>query len=530
MQLFKEAIKGNPQALTQLFDSLQQDVTYAKWPGELEVGGTVYDMLLSFLHEACSIDYPAINNGLKIFNRIPVARKAFDTLSSIQLQWILNNIDIESGSSAVNAVDLLLATPKTFAITLPIVLRFNSLNYTIIEYKGDIRIGGNYRKDKSNFGMSMKINMTKNYASGDGFYATLGGTRASRFSDLDLNSYVREYKKVQHTPFKSLFKFGKDQPQFRAQSTSLKPTLLSSIALLVSNGKLIGNNAGFKGDLKKSENWFRDNVSYTKVELEGLVVYDGKMDTCPNRSSLLSIIKDEVDSIPAGDSFLSAEYDIQVFLYDSNDNLCYKQLGVVGFKKIKNDYCATILDEKELKQVFKPAFIDLNRLERDTELIDKTRLLFEDDIYRHVSVPFKDKSWFNNTVKAFIASTADILLKNKKLSSGFKVVCYLDTDIKNVLAMKDLNESPSWQSFLDEVSDYDFSLDTTEEYVFDLLLKVLHIDSNATEEVIRYRGTLSVEMESESKVNLEIRLKADKQHYANNRVKGINRFSDLEYK
>ena len=167
MHLKKEAIKGDSQAVQQLIDSLAEEVSFSQWPGEVELGGSIQSLLEGFLNDAFSIDYPEINNSLKVFNRVSTARRLLDTLSSIEPVWLVNNTQIDKSNSWSERIDKHLSVPKTFSDTLPVTLRLNSLDYTIVEYNGTLRVGGNYRKDKENFGISMKLDMVLKYANAE---------------------------------------------------------------------------------------------------------------------------------------------------------------------------------------------------------------------------------------------------------------------------------------------------------------------------------------------------------------------------
>jgi hypothetical protein len=533
MRVKKEAIVGDKEAVQELIDSLAEKVSFSQWPGEIELGGDIQPMLEGFLNEAFSMDYPEINNSLKLFTRVSTARRVFDTLSSIEPVWLVNNTQIDKSNSWADRVNKSLSVPKTFAEVLPVTLRFNSFNYTLIEYNGSIRIGGNYRKDKENFGISMKLDMELKYASAEDYYVKLDPHNTNRFQDLDFDSRKLEYTKVQHTPFKSLFKLGKDLPLFRKSSTSIKPSNLSSLAILAYNGNIEGSLTGIQGDEKKTDRFFSENKYYTKIEIEGLPFWNGKTGSSIEQPRLMSTLINEVLAIPKADLLNRVACDIQVFTFDQEDNIVYKQLGTLGLRLVGNDICGTIIEEKQLVKVNKPASIDFERLERDNIKIKDIQSKFEDYINRSTSITYKpDTKDFDLSVLSFIKELPNVLLTEEE-QSNFVFRCYLDKDPVDILTANSLDQVKSWKEFKSEISWYDYSSSTTEEFVFDLNLEVIIPSSKKEEVIIKYNGTLAIEFESPIKTNLTVSLKAEKLRTTVDRdyipKSPVNRFADLDY-
>ena len=533
MRVKKEAIKGNKEAVQELIDSLAESVSFSKWPGELNLGDNIQPMIEDFLNEAFSIDYPDITNSLKLFTRVSTARKIFDTLSSIEPVWLINNTQIDKSNSWADRVNRSLSVPRTFADILPVTLRLNSLNYTLIEYNGSLRVGGNYRKEKENFGISLKMEMKLKYANAEDYYVKLDPHTTNRFQDLDLDSRKIEYTKIQHTPFKSLFKLGKDIPLFRKSSTSIKPSNLSSIVILSNNGDIEGSLTGIQGDEKKTELFFKSNKYYTNIEIEGMLFWNGKTGTIKEQPRLMKTIIEEVQSIPNGDKFNKVECGIQVFVLDQNDSIVYKQLGILGLSIIKNDICGTIVEEKPMIKVHKTFTIDLERLERDNIKIKDIQSKFEDYINRSTSITYKpDTKDFDLSVLSFIKELPDVLLTEED-QSNFDFRCYLDKDSVDILTVGSLDQVKSWKEFKSEISLYEYSSPTTEEFIFDLNLEVLLFSSKKEEVIIKYNGTLAIELESPIKTNLTESLKAEKLRTTVDRSyipkSPVNRFADLDY-
>lgn len=533
MRIKKEAIIGNKEAIQDLIDSLAEEVSYGpKYPGDIKLNGSIEDLIRDFLHTCFSIDYPTINNGLKLFNRVTTARRILDNLPSLSVVWLVNNINIEKTSSWVDRIDANFKKPKQFADNLPVTLRIDSFNYTIIEYNGSLRVGGTWRKEKEAFGTSLTIEMKQKFADANDYYVKLDPHTNDRFQDLDLDSRKLEYTKIQHTPFKSLFCFGKDLPLFRKNATSIKPSDLASLALVVYNGTVEGNLSGLKGDKKKTELFFSDNKYYTNIEIEGLQVWNGKTGESKEQARLLRTLIDEVSALHKADAFNSVACDIQVFVLDQDDNVIYKQLATLAIREIKNDFCGTISEEKSLVQVSKPASLDLERLERDNTIIKNIQSKFDDFINRSSSITYTpDTEDFDISVLSFLKELKDYILP-EELQKDFIMRCYLDKEKEDLFDLQSLDQLKVWKEFKADTQWYDYKSLTTEEFVFDIDLDVFMKTMRKEEKILTYSGSFSIELESKIKTNLSVNMKAKKLNTSIDKEyipkKAIDRFSDLE--
>ena len=528
MHLKKEAIKGDSQAVQQLIDSLAEEVSFSQWPGEVELGGSIQSLLEGFLNDAFSIDYPEINNSLKVFNRVSTARRLLDTLSSIEPVWLVNNTQIDKSNSWSERIDKHLSVPKTFSDTLPVTLRLNSLDYTIVEYNGTLRVGGNYRKDKENFGISMKLDMVLKYANAEDFYVKLDPHTTDRFQNLDLDSRKLEYSRIKHTPFTSLYKFGRDLPLFRKTSTEIKLSNLATLAILSHNGNIEGSLDSIKGEPKKTASYFKDNSLYTVVEIEGLKVWDGKVGDIKSQPRLLQTLIEEVSTIPDFDSFTSVQCDIQVFVYDSSDQMLYKQLATLKLNKVKLDFCGTIINEGEVIKKEAPSSIDLERLAVDNTKIKDIQDKFEDRITRSITVTYDPSTKdFDLSVLGFLKELPQVSTEDSK---DFVYHCYLDKDATDILSSQSLDLIKGWKEFKSEIDWYDYA--DKDDFIFYLDMSVSIPTRNKEDEILKYTGTLAIEPESKIKTNLTVSLKAMKLNSTRDRdykpKSPVNRYADLD--
>lgn len=534
-----EAIKGDAKILQPMIDALKDPVKNIKEPGAQPVNSDISDVVINFLNDCCSYDGEEFKNDMGVFGRSTTGRRLFDSLPSLEIVWYLNNegLDKNGWRTLINA-NLAQPKPKAFSIEMPAMMRFVVKGYTIVEYKGVFKVSGSPRPtDKTMYGLTFKIAMSLKYAQAEDFWTKLNPPTDDYFSGLDMDdedSYKKEYTKVSHVPFTSLFKDGVDVILFRSVNKSFRPSTLSSLVFIANGKELLDSGVGIHGDSKKTDTWFKQTHSYTVVEVEGMVVYDGKKDVCPERPRLLNLIKDEVDSLPLADSYLSAEYDIQVFVYDEDGDLSYKQLATLKMVKNKNDYCGTIINERPLIPVSKPKKMDFERLERDNTILKEIQNEFVDSFTtkESISVDVKDP-YFSDHILSFIRSTKDSLLEDPSLNRDFIISGSLDDTRYDLFNIKSLKEIPVWNDFLDELEKYDYTSTITEEFVFDLTYRLMLRTLKGKEEILRYVGTLSMELESPVKTIVRISMKSQKtkteipRDYLPKPL--INRYSDLDF-
>lgn len=527
MRIRKESIKGDSASVQNLIEALAENISFAQWPGEIELGGTVEEMLKGFLNTACSIDYPDFNNSLKIFNRISTVRRLFDSLSSIELSWLVNNTLIDKSDSWAVRVNEQLAKPKTFAEVLPITLRFNALKYTIIEYNGSIRIGGNYRKEKQNFGISMKLEMKLKYANAEDFHTELDPHTTNRYQDLDLDSRKLEYTRIKHTPFTSLYCLGKELPLFSKTSSFIKPNRLATLALVAEIGDLLTPPDSIKGSSKQTTQYFTENKLYTVVEIEGMKVWDGKKGIPVEQPKLLGTLMDEATAIPMADSFAYVECDIQVFVYNSEDKMLFKQLAKLNIAKIKNDFCGTVVDEKSIVKKEEPSKIELERIERDNIKLKEIQDLFDSSIHRSTDISTRTQD-VDIQVMSFLKEIPHVAVPEENYKD-FDFLMSLDGEDLYLDNMDSLSKLHSWGEFKKDLSDYDYS--SKDEFVFDLTLSA-SIEGNKKDAVLDYKGTLNIVPINKSKLSLSVSLAANKLASSASRdyfkKSPVNRFATLD--
>jgi hypothetical protein len=530
-----EAIKGDAAVLQPMIDALNENPSRVKEPGAQPRNSDISNVVINFLNECCSFDGVEFQNAMGIFGRSTTGRKFFDSLSSLDIVWYLNNETLDNtGWRDIINVNLTQPKPRYFEVTLPVMLRFNVKGYTIVEYQGIFKVSGSPKQpEKTMYGLTFRINMNLKYAQAQDFWTKLNPPADDYFSGLDMDSYTREYTKITHVPFTSLFKDGKEVDLFRRVNNSFKSGTLASLVLLANGKELINGDKGVHGEGKKTEIWFNETHSYTVVEVEGFVIYDGKQDICPDRPRLLTLIKEEVDSLPEADLYLSAEYDIQVFVYDQDNDLSYKQMATLKMTKIKNTYCGTIIKEQPLIPVSKPRMLDLNRLERDNDIVKDIQKDFVDNLELKDTLVIDTKDpYFSDHILSFIRSARASILEDPETARDFILSGYLDGTRYDLFHIKSLKDIPVWNDFLDDLEKYDYSKSTTEEFVFDLNFSVMLKTLKGKEEVLQYVGTLSLELETPIKTKLHISTKAKKTKTTIQRdylPKGtINRYSDLD--
>ena len=533
-----EAIKGDAQSLQPMIDALKENPSRIKEPGAQPINSDISDVVINFLNECCSFDGIEFQNAMGVFGRSTTGRRLFDSLSSLDIVWYLNNEPL-SNKGWREMINTKLAQPKPryFEVEMPAMLRFNVKGYTIVEYTGTFKVSGSPRQpDKTIYGLTFRINMTLKYAQAEDFWTKLNPPSDDYYSGLDMDDeqYTKEYSKVTHVPFTSLFKDGKDVDLFRSVNKSFKADTLASLVLLANGKSLINGDKGVRGEGKKTDIWFSQTHSYTRVEVEGFVVYDGKKDDCPERPRLMNLIKDEVNSLPEADSYLSAEYDIQVFVYDSDDDLSYKQMATLKMTKIKNTYCGTIINEKQMIPVSKPKMMDFERLERDNTIVKDIQKDFVDDleVKDTLGVDTRDP-FFSDHILSFIRSSKDSILSDATLTRDFILSGYLEETRYDLFRIKTLKDIPVWNDFLDELEKYDYKASTTEEFVFDLSFSVMLKTLKGKEEILQYHGTLSLELESPIRTHVRISMKSRKTNtdiprdYLPKPL--VNRYSNLDF-
>jgi hypothetical protein len=307
---------------------------------------------------------------------------------------------------------------------------------------------------------------------------------------------------------------------------------LSHIAILASNGSIVGGTDSVQGDRKKTETYFRENKLYTNVEIEGLQVWDGRQGLAIEQPRLIQTIVREVDEVPLADKFVHTEYDIQVFLFNQNDQMLYKQLAKLTITKQGSKYLGTILQQKEMKKVEQPAGLDLERIERDNDSLKDIQALFSDSINRDsfVSSQVNTKE-FDQSVLSFIKDTQKVIVEN---DSDLQIDshCYLGDDKQDLFELKFLDQLPEWSDFKKEAESYDYTSAVTDEFEFDLSIEVVLPVKSKEEQVLLYTGTLSIELEKPRRTNISVSLTANKtisggREYKPKRIS--NRFSDLDY-
>lgn len=532
-----EAIKGDASILQPMIDALKTPVKFIKEPGAQPVNSDISDVVIQFLNDCCSFDGVEFSNALGVFGRSTTGRRLFDSLSSLEIVWYLNNetLDGQGWRQIINA-NLAQPKPKAFKISMPAMMRFDVKGYTIVEYRGQFSVSGSPRPtDKTMYGLTFKISMDLKYAHADDFWTKLNPPSDDYYSGLDMDeSLKKEYSKITRVPFTSLFKDGRDIDLFRSINKSFKPTTLASIALLSNGHELLNGDKGVRGEGKKTVIWFEQTHSYTKVEVEGMVVYDGKKDICPERPRLMGLIKDEVDSLPEADTYLSAEYDIQVFVYDADGDMSYKQLATLKMTKNKNTYCGTIINEKPMVTVAKPKKMDFERLERDNTIVKDIQKDFVDNLETKETLMLDTKDpYFSDHILSFIRASKSSILEDPSMDKDFIIAGYLEETRYDLFKIKSLKEIPVWNDFLDDLEKYDYSSTTTEEFVFDLKFSLMLRTLKGKEEILRYKGTLSLELESPIKTQVRISMKAQKTNtdiprdYLPKPL--VNRYSNLDF-
>ncbi len=548
MRIRKEAIASSPENIQLFVDSLNEEVKFSKYPGDIPFDGDVTEMLLSYLDLCFSVkNFPDLNNSLKVFNRITTVRKVFDSLASVEVQWIVNHTDVFKDNSMVeNRINPNFTKTKNFAELMPVSLKFVSVGYTIAEYTGELRIGGHYRKESNDFGMSMKINMSLKYATADGFYSSVDDHSTDRFANLDFDSYSynrntlnknknrmrrMEYRKTTHVPFNSLYKVAEDIPLFRRMDDSINPEQLSYLVILANRGNVLGSLFGIDGDGRSTKPWFEKGGYSTVVEIDGLCVYDGRIGGDKIQPRLLSTIKDEADKIPEGDIFIQTEYDIKVSVFSPENKLWCYQLGKISIRRIKNDYCGTIISHKDLVQIFDAPGIELERLERDNNTIKDIQSDFMDLVDRKTTILYNPGSKeFDDYSLAFLKEIEDVVLP-QDMKKGFVFKCYLDNNPKDVFSTG-LLALNSWKEFLSEAEMYSYTSHSTDEFVFDLRVDVFLPSKNKELKIMEYLGEFSVELKSKARTNLYVKLKAKKLNTSLSTDyiprQPVNRYSNLE--
>ena len=423
------------------------------------------------------------------------------------------------------------------------------MNNTIVEYEGTLYIGGTYSKPNNNYGTSLKIEMELKYAlmDTDRFHPSVDPHTTNRFSDLDFNSrkHIRkEYKKVVHLPFNPLFKVpksGEYKELFDSYSDSISVRDIANIVIVATQGKIIGSVDGvdgLDGDGRKVKPWFEKGFYSTKIDVEGLCVYDGRIGTEIKQTRLINTIKDEVDSVPSSDASLRTEYDIAVYLYDSNNILIYYQLGTLSIiKKGRDSYCGRIIRQQNMieKQHPQPLNFEFEKLIRDNVALKNIQNEFNSPIERKSSTTQKlGTDGFDREVLSFIKDTSDFFLP-KDHKGTFSFVAYLDNNKDvNLFSIKSLEYVKEWSDFIKESSVYTYNNHVTEEYVFDFSV-IVYLDNKKKKStpILEYKGDLSIELESKNKTNMRISLKAKKLNTDIDRdylpKPSVGRYNNLDY-
>ena len=170
------------------------------------------------------------------------------------------------------------------------------------------------------------------------------------------------------------------------------------------------DNTGVQGEEKKINSWIQSNILYTEVQIEGLRIWDGKSGSSKEQPKLLNTLKEEVDAIPSGDAFLRVECDIKVLAYNNESKLAYIQLATLSIRKIKNDYCGTVVNEQEIKEISKSPLLDLERLERDNIAVQDIQSKFEDSVNRkNVIISKVGSTRFNEDVLSFLKELPSVV-------------------------------------------------------------------------------------------------------------------------
>ena len=206
-QIKCEAIKGDAQVLQPMIDALKETPSRIKEPGAQPVNSDISDVVINFLNECCSFDGEEFQNAIGVFGRSTTGRRLFDSLSSLEIVWYLNNEPLESkGWRDIINSKLAQPKPRYFEVEMPVMLRFNVKGYTIVEYQGTFKVSGSPRQpDKTMYGLTFKIYLTLKYAQAQDFWTKLNPSSDDYYSGLDMDEqYKKEYTKVTHVPFTSL--------------------------------------------------------------------------------------------------------------------------------------------------------------------------------------------------------------------------------------------------------------------------------------------------------------------------------------
>ena len=546
----KEAIVGIPSEIENLANSLKQRVEDSCYPGKVDVGGDVSDKIIDFLNTCFSLDdFPNIHDELGLFNRITTARKIFDSLSSFEVHWVINGVDISKSDAWIERVNRCYQERRNFKDDVSILLRLDSFGNTIVEYEGTLSIGGTYSKPNNNYGTSLKISMELKFAQMDidTFHPSVDPHTTNRFSDLELDlnnrALKKEYKKVMHIPFTSLFKVpksGEYKDLFDSYDDGISPRSIANLVLVATKGQIIGSVVGIDGlagDGRKVEPWIRKGGYSTKVDIEGLCIYDGRTGSEKLQKRLMTSIKDEVNSVPNADAFLRTEYDISAYLYDSNGVMVYSQIGKLSIIKKSHSYCGKIIWQGDLIEKQQPLPFDLSteRLERDNITLKDLQDEFDNTIKRTTSCSFNiGSNDFNRFALSFIKETKDTLLPDSEKDRFHYTGCLDNNKNVDVFSTSTLLNISEWSDFVEEAESYEYNNHVTEEYVFDFSIMIyLSNKKNKSIPILEYVGDFSVELESKSKTNLRIELKAKKLNTNSDRdylpKAPVSRYSNLDY-
>ena len=494
-------IKTSSDILQPLLDSVQEEVSYTKWPGKLPLGGHIREKVEPFFDEAFSIE--SDSNQMRVFSRITTARRVLDSLPSVNQAWYIDYKPLDGDWD--DPIDRLLATPKTFATTVVVSLRFKSMSTTLVEYKGSMRIGGNYHPSQEDFGISLDLNM-KLITKVNPEYIDRPKDKIDRFSDLDL-----EYSKREVNPIKALFKPLKDTPIFTSTQDTIPEDMLENIVLLADNGKAL-DLSSLEGDRTKIQRFVEKNSLSSKVTLEGLVIWDNKGSRKQPR--VLDNLREECDSVQPNDPYLSVECMMTNTLSNPDGSMKMVQSARISLRKLKRNYCGTIIELSPMRVVDAPVRA-LERIEKDFSILADIQSQFNDSIKRSIFIPNNAKD-LDLRVQSFLRDIPNLLPKSKVEYSMI-----LDGYSKDVLTTP-LEDNPSWKQFKGEYEigySYDFTLD----------LHVSMFDGKKMVPIVDYKGTFVVDVEE--RIKLMVDLEAKKTSYTGRDYspKKVNRFSDLEY-
>lgn len=498
-KIVNERININVDKFNELKALMNENVNGSIWPNSnkdsIDPGSDVYPLIKLCLEDSLSVS-ESVEDNLSLFKN---KRKAVNLVDQMNIKsfWYVNNTPLSEKTPdwCTNRVNSLLTKKYTSqSSTFQAFLLFKAYDNVLFRYDGTLKIGVHYRINEHKYGITVNPSLTLTYVIEDDAQLNSKDNKETDLTKmLDFDSNIRglnvELMKRKVNPIKSLINNVSDfafLPSRQTNTKSFSEDKLSKICLLCSNG-----NAISKVDSKTSS-YIQSNRLSSVVEIDGIIVYDGRRSKDVPR--LIDLIYREISRIETYDSLFSMYLDFlvkvigtegQTLMYQTCNlkltlSRVFINVSTEGINPVKNmDVKVNRFSDLELEYVVRD---NIKRLELSSPLDKRINI---SKSYNN-SYSLKSLSVFTNNLKSLSKTVANYILGDLD-KNEYSISISLDGN-SDLITDNNLVS----RSYVKELFDELRSLSDDEELVMDLKVIVFYTLYNRTSEIFGYKGTFSV--------------------------------------